>query len=64
MVKGLHQMGLYFGDSGVSVIIFETGSRVVQDGLTLKVTDFLILPPPSESWDRRHVSPLPAYVVL
>lgn len=61
MVKGLHQMGSYFGDSGVSVIIFET---VVQDGLTLKMTDFLILPPPSESWDRRHVSPLPAYVVL
>lgn len=64
MVKGLHQMELYFGDSGVSVIIFETGSRVFQDGLTLKMTDFLILPPPSESWDCRHMSPLLAYVVL
>lgn len=37
MVKGLHQMGLYFGDSGVRVIIFETGSCVFQDGLTLAV---------------------------
>lgn len=68
MVKGLHQMGLYFRDSGVCMILFETGSRVFQDGLTLvvqlKITDFLILPPPSESWDHRHVSPLLAYVVL
>lgn len=33
MVKGLYQMGLYFGDSGVRMILFETGSRVFQDGL-------------------------------
>lgn len=37
MVKGLHQMGLYFRDSGVRVILSETGSRVFQDGLTLVV---------------------------
>lgn len=37
MVKGLQQMGLCFCDSGVRMILFETGSRVFQDGLTLAV---------------------------